>query len=76
MTRDYQKGLKFLTDARERLDMVAKKLKLDPGLVDKLKFPKRSLIVSIPVKMDDGHLRVFTGYRVQHNLERGPGKGE
>ncbi|MBA7625439.1 Glutamate dehydrogenase [subsurface metagenome] len=75
MTRDYRKGMQFLTDARERLDMVAKKLKLDPGLVDKLKFPKRALIVSIPVKMDDGRLRVFTGYRVQHNLDRGPGKG-
>ena len=75
MTRDYRKGMQFLADARERLDMVAKKLKLDSGLVDKLKFPKRALIVSVPVKMDDGHLKVFTGYRVQHNLDRGPGKG-
>ena len=75
MTRDYRKGMQFLIDARERLDMVAKRLKLDPGLVDKLKFPKRALIVSIPVKMDNGRLRIFTGYRVQHNLDRGPGKG-
>lgn len=75
MNRDYRKGMQFLTDARERLDMVAKKLKLDSGLVDKLKFPKRALIVSVPVKMDNGRLKVFTGYRVQHNLDRGPGKG-
>lgn len=75
MTRDYRKGMQFLADARERLDMVAKKLKLDSGLVDKLKFPKRALIVSVPVKMDNGRLKVFTGYRVQHNLDRGPGKG-
>ena len=75
MTRDYRRGMQFLIDARERLDMVAKKLKLDPGLVDKLKFPKRALIVSIPVKMDDGRLKVFTGYRVHHNVDRGPAKG-
>jgi glutamate dehydrogenase (NAD(P)+) len=75
MTRDYRKGMQFLNNARERLDIVAKKLKLDPGLVDKLKFPKRALIVSIPVKMDDGHLKVFTGYRVHHNVDRGPAKG-
>lgn len=75
MNRDYRRGMQFLSDARERLDMVAKKLKLEPGLVDKLKFPKRALIVSVPVKMDDGHLKVFTGYRVHHNLDRGPGKG-
>jgi glutamate dehydrogenase (NAD(P)+) len=75
VARDYRKGLEFLTDARQRLDLVARKLKLDPGLVDKLKFPKRSLIVSVPVKMDDGRLKVFTGYRVQHNVDRGPAKG-
>jgi len=75
MTRDYRTGLQFLTDARRRLDMAAKKLKLDSGLVDKLKFPKRALIVSIPVRMANGRLRIFTGYRVQHNMDRGPAKG-
>lgn len=75
MARDYQRGMQFLTDVRERLDVVAKKLKLDQGLVDKLKFPKRTLIVSMPVRMDNGRIRIFTGYRVHHNLERGPGKG-
>jgi len=75
MTRDYRRGMQFLTDARERLDIVAKKLRLDPGLVDKLKFPKRALIVSVPVKMDNNRLKVFTGYRVQHNVDRGPAKG-
>jgi len=59
----------------ELLDRAAKKLKLDPGLHKKLKYPKRQLIVSIPVKMDDGSLEVFTGYRVQHNVDRGPSKG-
>lgn len=75
MTRDYRKGMQFLTDVRERLDVVAKKLKLDQGLVDKLKFPKRALIVSIPVRMANGRIKIFTGYRVQHNMDRGPGKG-
>jgi glutamate dehydrogenase (NAD(P)+) len=59
----------------ELLDRAAKRLKLDPGLHKKLKFPKRQLIVSIPVKLDDGSLEVFTGYRVQHNVDRGPSKG-
>lgn len=43
--------------------------------VDTLKRPKRSLIVDVPVVMDDGTIRHFEGYRVQHNLSRGPGKG-
>ena len=64
----YQIGLKLL-------DRAAEKLKLDPGLHKKIRSPKRQLIVSIPVKMDDGSLEVFTGYRVQHNVDRGPSKG-
>jgi glutamate dehydrogenase (NAD(P)+) len=40
-----------------------------------LKHPKRTLIVDVPIEMDDGTVRHFEGYRVQHNLSRGPGKG-
>ncbi|MFH1352422.1 MAG: Glu/Leu/Phe/Val dehydrogenase [bacterium] len=61
--------------ALSQLDKVAKKMNLDPGIHEKLKHPKRILIVSVPIKMDDGSIRVFEGYRVQHNLERGPAKG-
>ena len=61
--------------ALQQLNRVAKKLKLDPNIHEKLKYPKTTLIVSIPVVMDDGHLKVFTGYRVQHNIDRGPSKG-
>ncbi|EMX7091472.1 TPA: Glu/Leu/Phe/Val dehydrogenase dimerization domain-containing protein, partial [Klebsiella pneumoniae] len=43
--------------------------------VETLRHPKRALIVDIPVQMDDGTIRHFEGYRVQHNLSRGPGKG-
>jgi glutamate dehydrogenase/leucine dehydrogenase len=50
-------------------------LKLDVGLRQILRTPKRVLEVSIPVKMDNGQLKVFTGYRVQHNIARGPAKG-
>jgi glutamate dehydrogenase (NAD(P)+) len=58
-----------------QFDRAADYLDLDDGLRELLKTPKRQLVVSIPVKMDDGSLRVFEGYRVQHNLARGPGKG-
>lgn len=61
--------------ALKQLDKVAKKINLDPGIHEKLKHPKRILIVSVPIKMDDGSTRVFEGFRVQHNLERGPAKG-
>lgn len=59
----------------KNLEICAEKLKLDPGVVKRLKHPKRSLIVSCPVKMDNGEIEVFTGYRVQFNDARGPFKG-
>jgi glutamate dehydrogenase (NAD(P)+) len=61
--------------AMKQVDIAAEKLKLDPGLCEKIKQTKRELIVHFPVKMDDGRIKMFTGYRVQHNLTRGPGKG-
>jgi glutamate dehydrogenase (NAD(P)+) len=48
---------------------------MEPGILDKIKYTKREIIVHFPVKMDDGSVRVFTGYRVQHNDTRGPFKG-
>lgn len=61
--------------ALEQLRMAAEKLKLDPGIHEMLKRPKRSLIVSITIKMNNGDIGVFTGCRVQHNDARGPFKG-
>ena len=58
--------------ALEQLDIVAAHLRLEPGLHDVLRHSKRELTVSFPVKMDDGSLRVFSGYRVQHNNSLGP----
>src|SRR6478752_7237610 len=61
--------------AQIQFDMAAEFLKLDPGLRQILRTPKRVLEVSIPTKMDNGQVKVHTGYRVQHNVSRGPGKG-
>ncbi|HSB75253.1 MAG TPA: Glu/Leu/Phe/Val dehydrogenase dimerization domain-containing protein, partial [Terriglobales bacterium] len=51
-----------------RFDLAAQKLKLDEGLWKVLRYPNREIIVHIPVSMDDGHLEVFTGFRVQHSI--------
>jgi glutamate dehydrogenase (NAD(P)+) len=61
--------------AQIQFDMAAEYLKLDPGLRQILRAPKRIMEVSIPVKMDNGQTKVFVGYRVQHNVSRGPAKG-
>ena len=58
-----------------RFDEAATRLKLDPGLWKVLRYPAREIIVHIPVTMDDGRIEVFTGYRVQHSVARGPAKG-
>ena len=58
-----------------RSDLAAKKLKLDQGLWKILREPSREIIVHIPVQMDDGTLETFTGFRVQHSIDRGPAKG-
>src|SRR3989442_11768596 len=61
--------------AREQIDRAGKQLNLDSGMLEVLKNPRRELTVHFPVKMDDGHIRVFTGYRVQYNDAIGPFKG-
>jgi len=61
--------------AQMQFDIAAEYLKLDTGLRQVLRTPKRILEVSVPVKMDNGQVKVFTGYRVQHNIARGPAKG-
>jgi len=60
---------------RARFNLAAQKLNLDEGLWKVLSHPCRELTVYVPVQMDDGHLEVFTGYRIQHSVARGPGKG-
>src|SRR6478672_10716637 len=60
---------------RARFDLAAQKLNLDEGLWKVLSYPAREIIVHIPVAMDNGQLEVFTGFRVQHSIARGPAKG-
>jgi glutamate dehydrogenase (NAD(P)+) len=61
--------------AQRQFDLAAERLNLDPGLRKVLREPRREFTVHFPVKMDDGTVQVYTGYRVQHNLGRGPAKG-
>lgn len=61
--------------AQKQFDGVARLLNLDPQVAELLRWPMREYIFRIPVRMDDGSLRVFQGYRVQHNDARGPNKG-
>jgi glutamate dehydrogenase (NAD(P)+) len=61
--------------AAARFDEAAMRLKLDDGMCKVLRTPTKELTVNIPVQLDDGRLEVFTGYRVQHSLARGPAKG-
>lgn len=58
-----------------RFDLAAQKLTLSPDIYQVLRVPDRELTVSVPVRMDNGRVQVFTGYRVQHNIARGPYKG-
>ncbi len=61
--------------ARRQIDIVADLLNINGGMREILRNPKRELTVNFPVRMDDGSLRVYTGYRVQYNMARGPTKG-
>jgi glutamate dehydrogenase (NAD(P)+) len=61
--------------AMEQFDLAADKLNVDSNVAARLRRPDRSLIVSVPTRMDDGRVHVFTGYRVQHNDVLGPFKG-
>jgi glutamate dehydrogenase (NAD(P)+) len=61
--------------ALAQLDQAARIMNLDPDVLEVLRSPKRTLIVSVPIRVDDGSVRAFTGYRVHHNTSRGPSKG-
>jgi len=61
--------------ARQQLDRVADRVNLEDGIRARLRQPRRVIEVAVPTRMDDGRVEVFTGYRVQHSLDRGPAKG-
>ena len=70
-----QKELNPLANAEMQFEEAARLLRIEPGLCEMIKRPRRATIVSLPVMMDNGKLQTFTGYRVQHSIIRGPAKG-
>ena len=70
-----EKEVNPLEMAQQQLDDVADRINLNEGVRRRLRQPQRALTVSIPTEMDDGTLQIFTGFRVQHSLLRGPTKG-
>ncbi len=67
--------MSFFQEVLANLDEANRHLNLPPAVYERLRNPRRALIVSLPVKMDDGHVEFFKGYRVQYDFARGPGKG-
>lgn len=62
-------------DALSQLEAAGAAMGADPNVLERLKYPKRALQVAIPIRLDDGSVKTFEGYRVQHNMTLGPGKG-
>jgi len=62
-------------NAMTQFDEAAKRLRLDPAWLEIIKQPRRTVIIKLPIQMDDGSFKVFTAYRVQHSIIRGPAKG-
>jgi glutamate dehydrogenase (NAD(P)+) len=75
MTTEHAAAINPWHVAQRQFDIAAERLGLDPGMRQVLREPRREFTVHFPVTMDDGSVHVFTGYRVQHNLGRGPAKG-
>jgi len=73
--KDISIPISVFGNVMKQFDAAAGKLKLDPSLREFMKVPRRSTIVNLPVQMDDGSFRIFTAYRVQHSIARGPAKG-
>src|SRR5581483_4046887 len=65
----------FLATVYAQFDHACQLLGLDPDVQRIVRRCKRELTVNFPVRMDNGHVRIFTGYRVQHSMSRGPSKG-
>jgi glutamate dehydrogenase (NAD(P)+) len=62
-------------NVKKQIDEAKKLVEFDPEMIEILKYPQKIVEVSIPMRMDDGKIRIFQGYRVQHNDYRGPYKG-
>lgn len=75
MIKEKESSLGVFEVAQVQIEKAASKMNLDPNILAQLKEPERVLMVSVPVKMDNGEVKVFTGYRSQYNTARGPAKG-
>ncbi len=62
-------------DSFQQLEISGQVGNIDPNIVERLKYPKRALQVAVPIRLDDGQVKIFQGFRVQHNMTLGPGKG-
>ena len=62
-------------DAYKQLETAGEIMGIDNNILERLKYPKRALQVAVPIRLDDGSVKTFQGYRVQHNMTLGPGKG-
>ncbi len=62
-------------NAQQQLDEIAKRMGLAPQIHERLRYPKRALVVTVPIRMDDGLVKTWTGYRVHHDVTLGPAKG-
>jgi glutamate dehydrogenase (NAD(P)+) len=62
-------------DSFNQLEMSSSIAGFDPNVIERLKYPKRALQVAVPIRLDDGTVKTFQGFRVQHNMTLGPGKG-
>jgi glutamate dehydrogenase (NADP+) len=65
----------LFAEAGQRLEEALKYARISPDAIERLRLPKSSLKVSIPVRMDNGDLKIFPGYRVRYDDTRGPTKG-
>jgi len=75
MIKEEESSLGAFEVAQVQIEKAASRMNLDPNILAQLKEPERVLMVSVPVKMDNGEVKVFTGYRSQYNTARGPAKG-
>jgi hypothetical protein len=70
--KDVSIPMSVFGNVMKQFDDAAKMLKLDPSLIEFMKMPRRSTIVNLPVRMDDGSYKMFKGYRVQHSIAGAP----
>jgi glutamate dehydrogenase (NAD(P)+) len=73
--RDICEVTSHFDEVSNRIHSICQRMNIDDGISAKLQKCKRELTVNFPVKMDDGRVKIFTGYRIEHNIDRGPGKG-